>query len=264
MIRVFKERTLSALVFAPLVASAFYFGRWYFLGLIAVVALLAGREYEKLITATGVAIEPLFPVICAVVAVSGHFSGPVNLVTALAGGALILLSLSIWRRSFPSAMFALSGMTYIGGLLGCLSLLRSGEDGRAWSLIVLTATWATDVGAYLGGMAFGRHKMAPSISPGKSWEGAFSGLALSVIAEGMASGYLGISAGLGVLAGLFLSILGEMGDLLESLLKRYAQVKDSGRLMPGHGGVLDRFDSLLFTGAGGLLLRTLYRMMIIH
>jgi phosphatidate cytidylyltransferase len=261
---VFKERTLSALVFAPLVASAFYFGDWYFLALIAAVAILAGREYAALIRATGVTVEPLFAAVCAAVAVSGHFSGPFNFVTALAGGALALLSLSIWRGSFPSAMYALSGMMYIGGLLGCLTSLRSGDDGRAWSLIVLAATCATDVGAYLGGITFGRHKMAPSISPGKSWEGAVSGVVLSTAAGALTSRYLGISMGFGVLAGFLLSVLAELGDLVESLLKRYAQVKDSGKVMPGHGGALDRFDSLLFTGAGGLLLRSLYRMIFIQ
>ncbi len=201
MIGVFKERTLSSLVFAPLVFSIFYFGGWYFLGFLALVAFLAGLEYQRLVRAAGVAMDPFFAPVCAAVVCSSFLTGSFSLVTALAGGALIVLSLSIWRGSVPSAMFALSGMMYIGGLLGALALLRTGEDGRAWALIVLVATWATDVGAYLGGMAFGRHKLAPSISPGKSWEGAVSGVCLSVIVGAIASRYFGIPVWFGVVTG---------------------------------------------------------------
>lgn len=258
MIRVFKERTLSSLVFAPLVFSLFYFGGWYFLVFLAVVAFLAGLEYRKLLGAAGVTIDPLFAAVCTAVVFSACFTGSFGLIMALAAGALIVLSLSLRIGSVPSAMFALSGIMYIGGLLGCLALLRTGENGRAWALIVLVATWATDVGAYLGGMAFGRHKMAPSISPGKSWEGAVSGVCLALIVGAVSSRYFGIPVWFGVASGLVLSVLAELGDLVESLLKRWARVKDSGKVLPGHGGVLDRFDSLLFTGAGGLILRVLY------
>jgi phosphatidate cytidylyltransferase len=262
MIRVLRERTLSSLVFAPLVFSIFYFGGWYFLAFLALVAFLAGVEYRKLLGAAGVALDPMFAAVCAAVVFSTYLRGSFSLVTALAGGVLIVLSLSLWRGNFPSAMFALSGMMYIGGLLGCLALLRTGEDGRAWALIVLVATWATDVGAYLGGMAFGRHKLAPSISPGKSWEGAVSGVCLSLVVGVVASRYFEIPLWFGAFSGLVLSVLAELGDLVESRLKRWAQVKDSGNVMPGHGGVLDRFDSLLFTGAGGLILRVLYGMIM--
>lgn len=253
-----KERTLSSLVFAPLVFSLFYLGDWYFLVFLAVVAFMAGLEYRKLLGAAGVTIDPLFAAVCAAVVLSTYFTGSFGLIMALAAGALVVLSLSLRMGSVPSAMFALSGIMYIGGLLGCLALLRMGEGGRAWSLIVLVATWATDVGAYLGGMAFGRRKIAPSISPGKSWEGAVSGVFLALVVGAISSKHLGIPVWFGMVSGLFLSVLAELGDLVESLLKRWARVKDSGKVLPGHGGVLDRFDSLLFTGAGGLILRVLY------
>ncbi|HHY76319.1 MAG TPA: phosphatidate cytidylyltransferase [Firmicutes bacterium] len=255
-----KERTLTSLVFAPLVLAVFYFGGWYFLLFMALVAFLAAVEYRKLLGLAGVTLDPLFAAVCTAVVLAACLKGSLGLILALALGALIVLSMSLRLRSVPSAMFALSGMMYIGGLLGCLGLLRNGEGGRTWALTVLLATWATDVGAYFGGMAFGRRKIAPAISPGKSWEGAISGIALAIVAGGVAAKHSGISLWFGVAGGLILSVLAELGDLVESLLKRWAHVKDSGSFLPGHGGVLDRFDSLLFTGAGGLILRVLYAL----
>ena len=140
-------------------------------------------------------------------------------------------------------------------------MLRSGAGGREWSLFVLLVTWVTDVGAYIGGTKFGKHRLAPKISPGKSWEGALCGALAAAVTGGAMARALGLPVTFAVVGGGFLGILAELGDLLESSLKRFGSVKDSGRVMPGHGGVLDRFDSLLFTGAGGLLLRALHALL---
>ena len=252
-----KERTLSSLVFAPLVFSLFYLGDWYFLVFLAVVAFMAGLEYRKLLGAAGVTIDPLFAAVCAAVVLSTYFTGSFGLIMALAAGSRRPLLVSPDGQRALCHVCPLRYHVYRRAL-GCLALLRMGEGGRAWSLIVLVATWATDVGAYLGGMAFGRRKIAPSISPGKSWEGAVSGVFLALVVGAISSKHLGIPVWFGMVSGLFLSVLAELGDLVESLLKRWARVKDSGKVLPGHGGVLDRFDSLLFTGAGGLILRVLY------
>ena len=125
--------------------------------------------------------------------------------------------------------------------------LKDGRGRPGWAPIVLVATWATDVGAYLGGMAFGRHKLAPSISPGKSWEGAVSACACLIVGA-LASRYFGIPVWFRT--GLsFEERTGELGDLVESLLKRYRSGQGFGKVMPGHGRA-DQFDNLLFTGAG--------------
>jgi phosphatidate cytidylyltransferase len=125
----------------------------------------------------------------------------------------------------------------------------------AWVLIVVLATWAGDSAAYLSGRAFGRHKLAPVVSPGKTVEGAIGGLLASVLvgaAVFAVSGVLPVWAG--AVAGAGIGVCGQLGDLSESFLKRQAGVKDSGHLIPGHGGMLDRVDALLFAFPAALLM----------
>lgn len=255
----FRERLLSSLVIVPLVGSAFYFGKVYFAALILLLSVAGAIEYRRMMGLAGTDIDKTFIPVSALVAVSGYYH-PSTFVAVLLGGAVLLLSIALVKTgSAPSAMYSLSGEMYIGGLLGALVLLRHGPDGLIWAVFTLLVTWATDVGAYLGGMALGRHKLAPAISPGKSWEGGISGIAAAALAGAVLSRFMGSPAQFAALAGAMLGVLAELGDLVESSLKRFAKVKDSGSIIPGHGGVLDRFDSLLFTGAGGLLLRTLHR-----
>ena len=146
----------------------------------------------------------------------------------------------------------LAGALYTGGLLGYAPLLASlGEtpargDGVAWMLAVLLGTAACDTGAYLVGSMIGRHKMIPHVSPGKTWEGLAGGVLGAVVAAAALSGILKIGLIPAALLGLLICAAAVSGDLCESLLKRAAGVKDSGNLIPGHGGVLDRVDSILF------------------
>jgi len=258
---VFGERLLSSIVFAPLVFGAFYFGNPYFALLILVAAVLASYEYRRIACLGGVAVHAAFIPVSAAVAMAA-FAAPSSFVTALSGGIVLILSVALLTSGTAvSAMFSLSGVVYIGGLFGSLFFLRSGPDGRSWALFTLLVTWVTDVGAYLGGMALGKHKLAPKISPGKSWEGAVCGALAAALTGGALAQVFDIPVGYAVLGGFLLGVLGELGDLVESSLKRFGNVKDSGKVMPGHGGALDRFDSLLFTGAGGLLLKTLYSVL---
>jgi len=118
--------------------------------------------------------------------------------------------------------------------------------GAGWLFLVVGATWVMDIAAYVVGRAIGRHKLCPTISPGKTIEGAIGGLVGAVAVAWAMGMWLGLSAMQAVLLGVLLGLGGQAGDLFESLLKRRAGVKDSGTLLPGHGGVLDRFDSLLF------------------
>jgi phosphatidate cytidylyltransferase len=144
------------------------------------------------------------------------------------------------------------GVFYVGGLTALLGLLhRQLEDGPRWVLLALAATFANDTAAYFVGRAFGRHKLYPTISPGKTVEGAVGGVlgAIAALFLVRATFFPILTAVDCVLLGLPASLLGPVGDLVESLLKRSAGVKDSGRLLPGHGGLLDRIDALLFVGA---------------
>ncbi len=132
--------------------------------------------------------------------------------------------------------------------------------GLGWYLLAQCVTWLTDVGAYIAGRRFGRHKLAPAISPGKSIEGAIGGLVLGAITAMLCAFafHLPLALPVAALVGLVLSSLGQLGDLAESLIKRQVGVKDSGTLIPGHGGVFDRLDSLLIVATATYYLARIF------
>lgn len=239
--------------------GAFFLGGGYFIVFVLLVSAAAAVEFRRIVFST-TEIPRVFVLVCTAVAVSGWSNDMGLFLATLLGGALVLLSVSLLNKSVPSAVYALAGQMYIGGLFGALSLLRSGHEGRAWSLFVLLVTWATDTGAYFGGLTFGKRKLAPAISPSKSWEGAVSGVVAAALVSLGLPGFLDVPWPMALATGTFLGILAEIGDLVESLLKRFGQVKDSGKAIPGHGGILDRFDSLLFAGAGALVIRAIYSL----
>lgn len=145
----------------------------------------------------------------------------------------------------------LGGILYLGWLGSYLISLRSLTNGMWWILFVLPAVWSADVGAYFIGSRFGKHLLAPRLSPKKTWEGYFGGV-VSGILGGMLLAYLinqqmpGVSIVQGAFLGLLMGVLTPLGDLGESMLKRMAGVKDSSQLLPGHGGVFDRIDSWIW------------------
>jgi phosphatidate cytidylyltransferase len=146
----------------------------------------------------------------------------------------------------------LAGALYTGGLIGYAPLLAAQARGAdqagafKWLLLVLLGTAACDTGAYLVGSLTGKHKLIPHISPGKTWEGLAGGVLGAVVAAVAFSGLLALSLPQAIALGLLVCAAAVSGDLCESLLKRAAGVKDSGHLIPGHGGILDRIDSILF------------------
>ncbi len=165
-------------------------------------------------------------------------------------------SLLSWALTF-------SGAYYIGGLLSYFILLaqldtplRGGwlaflhiPPATSWIFLALAITWLQDTAAYFVGRSLGRHKMAPVLSPKKSWEGAAGGFVTSILTALLAVAILGlpISYAAAALIGAAAGVAGPIGDLVESLIKRQIGIKDSGQLIPGHGGILDRIDSLIFT-----------------
>jgi phosphatidate cytidylyltransferase len=171
--------------------------------------------------------------------------------TLLVPVLLLLREMVLWPRTktpFGNAGATLMGLLYISVPMVLLNYVAQGGDGYDYRRIfaLLFLIWAADIGAYFTGKAFGRHKLAPSISPGKTWEG-WAGGALLTLAVGWALGYLLPELPLAhrlVAAGV-VAVFGPLGDLAESMLKRSVGVKDSGTIMPGHGGLLDRFDAFL-------------------
>ena len=165
------------------------------------------------------------------------------LVTVMGG---TLLSGGISRMTYLPVVWL--GIVYIPFLLGTILLIRGIPGGSRWILYLLAMTWIVDAGGYFVGKAFGRHSMAPRISPKKTWEGAVGGALVGILASVVAAPWLpGPTSRFEMFwLGLALSVAGQLGDLVESAFKRQAGVKDSGHFLPGHGGMLDKVDSLLF------------------
>ncbi len=239
---------LAGLLLAPavvgvaMVAAALLVGLHEFYGLMRARQQLPFRATGYLLLA-GIFIE---------VASRPEWSAPPlwPMVALFAGTALVLRE-GDFASSVPAAASTLLGATYLGALGGAVAGLRvlaPLESAPARLLLLFAIVMLSDTCAYFAGRMLGRHKLAPDISPGKTLEGALGGLAGGVLAALLVRWLVTPEMPLWHAAtlGLLVSGLGAMGDLLESVLKRWAGVKDSGRLFPGHGGMLDRLDSLLF------------------
>lgn len=164
--------------------------------------------------------------------------------------APLLWSLSRERHARGPEVWAYSaaGALYVGWPLAHIELLRLLPGGRDWLILAIACTWATDTGAYIVGSVLGKHQLAPRVSPAKTVEGAIGGLALTVVVGLLVEAIVGLRVALwgGALVALALSVVAQLGDLAESHVKRLAGAKDSGNLIPGHGGLLDRIDGLLW------------------
>ncbi|MEG0267461.1 MAG: phosphatidate cytidylyltransferase [Carnobacterium sp.] len=163
-------------------------------------------------------------------------------------GLLLLVSTVFSKNkfNFDDAAMAILGSVYIGFGFKYFLLIRF--EGLRLLLLALFIVWATDIGAYLVGRKFGKNKLAPHISPNKTIEGSLGGIFFALIISTIYffSYPLDFSFGMTMLLAILISVSGQLGDLVESALKRHYQVKDSGKILPGHGGILDRFDSILF------------------
>lgn len=250
-------RTLTGLVGIPVFLGLLYVGQWPFLVLVAGMGLIAFYEYVRLVRAVG--FRPSLPLGLAATAAVVLAAGllPPHGVAAGAVTAVVTLVILAWTLFRPESfsavdgLFTLAGVGYVG-LLGYLVLLRrlgggAGWDaGLAWAGMAFLCTWAADTLAYFVGVMWGRHKLAPKISPQKSVEGLLGGIAGAAVAGLLWGPAILLPRWQGAALGAAIALVAAAGDLVESALKRNAGVKDAGRLLPGHGGVLDRFDSALF------------------
>jgi phosphatidate cytidylyltransferase len=170
------------------------------------------------------------------------------MMAALLGSALVW-QLFQAKRPAPTADWALTvvGGLYIGWMGGHMVALREMPDGIQWLLTPMLITWSADTGAYLVGSTWGRRKLVPRLSPKKTWEGTLAGWLTGVVTGGLLAAFFGFEIGHGWILGGFIGVASLFGDLGISMMKRQVGAKDSSHLIPGHGGMLDRIDSLLFT-----------------
>lgn len=187
----------------------------------------------------------LYGTIAATVTLFCVIYSPLSFYALLLFGALLMYGEWMELTKPFSLLNRLGGIVYVGIPVWSLIALRD-TASFTYVLHLFSIVWATDIGAYFGGKQFGKHALAPRISPSKTVEGLGAGVLVALICGGLGSLYLNITPQEGLLLGAALALVSQAGDLFESWLKRQAGVKDSGTLLPGHGGILDRVDGLVF------------------
>jgi len=306
------KRVLTAVILIPVVILALFKAPlWLFTLLVFAVACLAAHEYFGIVKAQGYSPFQVIGYILvalsflASLAIAGLFTEVPDAAAGSAGsrtiGVLFLWSLPVvilWAplvllltslkreplsEVLPDAAISYMLVPYVGFTLGLLPILRAAHNGPLFLLYLMLLVWCGDIAAYYVGRAIGRHKLAPRVSPGKSWEGAVASVAGAIlvgwllihfilpIAAALRSSHLLNTARivssysswepnantapiwLIVIFAIAVNVAAQLGDLVESALKRGAGVKDSGTLLPGHGGVLDRIDALLFALPVGMI-----------
>ncbi len=247
---------LTGIVAVPIVVGIVYYGSpLLFLLLVASVTLMGVREYFTIIDRIGISGFPIHGIILSfLLLLSFYFNGSFMMEWGLIASVTLFGAWFFHEDNVKVAMdqisFTLFGVLYVAGLGGYSLLIRNFGDGERLILFLLLIVWLGDIAAYYGGKRFGKKPLAPVVSPNKTMEGAIAGLVGS-LAAGAIAGYWfwgHIAMAHCLLVALICGTIGQFGDLAESLLKRYAGIKNSGNVLPGHGGILDRIDSLLFAG----------------
>lgn len=259
------QRTITILIGLPIVLAIIIAGRPFDVLLALGVGIICGIELHNMIRAAH-----LFGLAVILILIGGLIVG---LAYSFPGGVLATLGLVVggsgahtlygdqnprwgfWRTNY---LPAIAGGVWIGLPLGLVLVIRHHNEGLAWIMLFFASNWSTDVFALLGGKLFGRHKLAPRISPSKTIEGTISGLSIGFLAALLVGTIFALSLGVSLLAGIVIPILTTVGDLLESKVKRFFGVKDTSALLPGHGGFLDRIDGLLLAAPGFWVLLTLF------
>ena len=280
----FWQRLLTAAIGMPAALVLAWLGGWYLAAAVALLTVVSLRELYRMAfarrregslahslflrsaPAPGYAFGVLVPMACLALPES-RFPGPYFGVLGTLLGLTLVVALVRFGLGRARTEVVVEGATvflgtlYLPVLFGYAIHLRqlasyvelwgveaAPPPGACWLTLVLAACWAEDIAAYVVGKKLGRRKLCPSLSPAKTVEGAIAGLAGSVLVTAALGAWFGLPVTHGLALGALMGVAGQLGDLSESALKRRAGVKDAGAILPGHGGVLDRFDSLLFNG----------------
>lgn len=238
-------RVVSALILAPAVLLCIWYGGIPFIVLIAAATVGLSLEWSRLAGWSSTAPPTVILTVATVTAtVTAGLDHGFPALAALGVGA-IALGVAVPRRTWLPGLL---GLPYVGFGTAALAWLRADDDvGRASVFFLVLLVWASDIGAYMTGRVFGGPRLAPAISPNKTWSGALGGLLIAVIVA-LATCFMIQAPGSVAASAVMAAVLGmaaQAGDLFESAIKRHVGAKDSGHLIPGHGGLLDRLDALL-------------------
>ena len=246
----FWRRTATAVVYAVIVLGGYYLGGVPWFALVGLAAAIICIEFYSLARHSGYRPGAAIGVIMVLALVTQTYLGldlswlilSLGLATTVVWGHALQASSKSFMADWACTF---AGVIYSGGLMLHAILLRDLPDGLAWGALALVGTWSCDAFAYMIGKRWGRHKFTPRISPQKTWEGAIGGFICSFVLVMIAAWALSLPLVPIIGLGMLIPLATIAGDLAESMLKRSAGVKDTGNWIPGHGGLLDRMDSLL-------------------
>lgn len=263
----YKTRWITALCLIPFVITLIYIGDAAFYFLVCAVTLIALWEYYGIVFSKSAKTIYCFPVFIGLISCPAILWGACqgnagSVIFFLVGNIVCSGIYAVLRfKTRPDVLENITkqvqGVVYIPVIFALLAIVRSMPDGGHWVLFILVTVFAGDTGALYIGTYFGKHKLSPSVSPNKTIEGALGGLAASLVG-GMAVKFIllaDLPVGFSLLFCLLCGLFGQIGDLFESALKRASGIKDSGAILPGHGGILDRVDAILFAAPVAYLFR---------
>lgn len=254
-------RLITAAVAVPLLLALFFMAPpWAFFALITVAGAISAWEYTRITLGKDHAVAPWLSAILTLGVVSVQVYASAHLLPALMGATLIIFLYTLFgykdqSKATLQASSILTGLIYGGMMFGCFTMMRLhvGDAGPYWVVFALSVIWGSDTGAYFFGRAFGKRKLYEAVSPNKSIEGALGGVLTSIVFtlgfnylfDQVSDAWKALEIWQVLLFAIPGNIIGQLGDLVESLFKRAHGVKDSGTIIYGHGGMLDRIDALI-------------------
>lgn len=261
------KRIITAIIGVPLLITIFYYGSYYFLLFIMLIIGFGSYEYFRLIDNKNINSNKVLGIVFSLILPLGAYFGYLYFIFIFTVVSILTLFLSLQKQEITSTLAEAGsrflGIVYIGWFLSHAVLIRDiGENkliadslgnkslndiGFFWIVFVVSCTFVNDTVAFFVGNAKGKHKLAPRLSPGKTWEGTLSGIFMSLVCGIFINLIFNhyINYKWAMILGLIIGVAAVIGDLIESMFKRSVSIKDTGELLPGHGGILDRFDSLI-------------------